>query len=81
MQERSSAPTGREPTGGAKYLHRHGHGAAGSDGAQARLLHQLALSVLVGDAGRHSHTTAPRARRPLGSLDHTLVRASQFLPG
>lgn len=46
---------------------------AGPHVAQACLLHQLALAVIVGDAGGHAHPTGPGALGPVRGLEDALL--------
>lgn len=55
------------------FLDRDGHGAAGPNVAQTRLLDQLTPSIVVGDTRGDAHPTAPRTLRPGSCLNHTLI--------
>lgn len=64
---------------GMAHLHWYGHGAAGPNVAQPRLLDQLAPSVVIGNSRGNTHPTAAGALGPGRSLDHTVV--SHLTPG
>lgn len=56
-----------------------GHGAAGPNVAQTRLLDQLTASVVIGNTRGDAHPTAPGTLGPGSGLNHTLI--SHLPPG
>lgn len=57
----------------SSFLDRDRHGAARPNVAQARLLDQLAASIVIGNTRRNAHPTAPGTLGPGSSLNHTLI--------
>lgn len=61
------------------FLDRDGHGAAGPNVAQARLLDHLTVSIVICNARRNAHPTAPGTLGPGSGLNHALITC--LLPG
>lgn len=61
------------------FLDRDGHGAAGPNVAQARLLDHFTLSIVICNTRRNAHPTAPGTLGPGSGLNHALITC--LLPG